>query len=123
MYIEVRINDANLRAFIQAFPDQMDDAITALGFDGQGWLMDKFGSDGSPSPDGGFPGIDTGTLKNSTSTRPAGQMAVEIFVATEYALPLEFGTSRMEARPFMTPLAHMIEANAESFLLNQLRLY
>ena len=47
--------------------------------------------------------VDTGATRNSIEAREAGQLAWTIGPTTEYAPHLEFGTSRMRARPFMIP--------------------
>lgn len=119
--VQVEIHDDELRRLVVNFPQRVDAAIAGLAFDGQAWLQDAFGQDGSPSSPGGIPGIDTGTLKNSISVNPAGFLARAIGAAADYALHLEFGTSRMEARPYMGPLSHWLESVAEQSMRNQLR--
>jgi len=53
------------------------------------------------------PATDTGNLGNNISTsvkgRADGAVIGQIIAATDYAIHLEFGTSQMAARPFMTP--------------------
>jgi HK97 gp10 family phage protein len=49
------------------------------------------------------PAPDTGTLKRSAFIESAGPNTVRVGVATEYAIPLEYGTPRMAPRPFMRP--------------------
>ena len=53
------------------------------------------------------PATDTGNLGNNISSsvkvRADGAVVGQIIAATEYAVHLEFGTSQMAARPFMTP--------------------
>lgn len=60
-------------------------------------------SRGAPSSPGQPPAVVTGLLRNSIQMRPAGRDAMWILVGTEYAVPLEFGTRRMAARPFLWP--------------------
>lgn len=55
------------------------------------------------SAPGQAPAIDTGMLVNAHAVRQVGPMRYRIEVSTEYALPLEFGTGRMAARPFLRP--------------------
>ncbi len=119
--VQVRLDDRALKQLMSDFPDKVDDAIASFAFDGQAWVQDQIGSDGSPSAEGGFPGIDTGTLKNSFTVEPAGEMARRIVTAVEYAIHLEFGTSKMEARPFMLPLASWMEREAETAMRSYLR--
>lgn len=57
----------------------------------------------SPSSPGDPPGLDTGFLINSVQVDSVTATEAVIAPHTEYAEPLEFGTSRMAARPFMRP--------------------
>ena len=49
------------------------------------------------------PAIDTGTLINSVNVDDVTPTEAVLGVGAEYAEYLEFGTSRMEARPFLRP--------------------
>jgi hypothetical protein len=55
------------------------------------------------SAPGEAPATDTSFLVNSIGMRPAGKDAYEVKAAAKYALPLEVGTARVAARPFMVP--------------------
>jgi len=57
----------------------------------------------SPSAPGEPPGLDTGFLRNSVQVDEVTPTEAFLGAHTEYAEPLEFGTSRMAARPFMRP--------------------
>lgn len=48
------------------------------------------------------PAIDTGFLVNSIQTEADG-LSAAVGTNAEYALPLEFGTHRMQPRPFFGP--------------------
>lgn len=60
----------------------------------------------SPSAPGEPPGVVSGTLRRSITHEvergPSGVVG-RIGTNVEYSIPLEFGTSRMSARPFMRP--------------------
>jgi HK97 gp10 family phage protein len=59
-----------------------------------------------PSAPGEAPAVDTGRLRASISHRvetDSGESAAYVGTNVEYAPWLEFGTSRMRARPFMVP--------------------
>lgn len=58
--------------------------------------------------------IDTGRLRNSITHRLRGDDAVEIGTAVEYGKYVEFGTSKMQANPFLRSAAneHMPEYRA-----------
>jgi HK97 gp10 family phage protein len=59
------------------------------------------------SAPGETPAVETGNLVNSINTQLASSSdtnaTAEVGTGVEYAEFLEFGTSRMEARPFMRP--------------------
>jgi HK97 gp10 family phage protein len=56
------------------------------------------------SSPGYAPNVDTGALRASVRSRPAGRLAYQISVGTSYAAYLEYGTAKMAARPFMGPV-------------------
>lgn len=58
-----------------------------------------------PSAPGSPPNVQTGNLRRSIAVDRATTQNLEALVEAraEYAAHLEFGTSRMPARPFMTP--------------------
>lgn len=60
---------------------------------------------------GQSPAVDTGNLMNSISVRSQGLKAY-VFTPVEYGLYLEFGTSRMAARPWLRPA---LDANLPEF--------
>lgn len=55
------------------------------------------------SSPGQAPNQDTGTLAGNIETNQIAPLIVEVSSNAPYAAPLEFGTSRMEARPYMAP--------------------
>lgn len=57
------------------------------------------------SAPGEAPAVDYGVLINSIQTQMVRDDLGLVFTNTEYAAPLEYGTVRMEPRPFMTPAA------------------
>lgn len=59
-----------------------------------------------PTPDtpGTF-GLDTSTLQKAIYYRKVKELVYELYVAIEYAEYVEFGTTKMDALPFMYPAA------------------
>ena len=51
------------------------------------------------------PNSDTHELDRSVVTQKTGALTAESSANADHAAPLEFGTSKMEARPFMAPAA------------------
>jgi HK97 gp10 family phage protein len=58
------------------------------------------------SAPGEAPNNDTGDLANNIENVQTGPLSVEVSSNSRHALPLERGTSKMEARPSMGPAAH-----------------
>lgn len=56
-----------------------------------------------PSKPGEPPNNDTGNLKNNIETSQPEPLVAEVRSNAEYAAALEFGTSKMGARPYMRP--------------------
>jgi len=56
-----------------------------------------------PSRPGEPPNRDTGNLQSKLKSVPTGPISAEVRSEAPYAAPLEFGTSRMAARPYMRP--------------------
>lgn len=59
--------------------------------------------DHTASAPGEAPAIDSGNLAASIQIEPDGDLRAIIVVGAEYGPHLEYGTSRMAARPFLTP--------------------
>ena len=66
------------------------------------------------------PNVDTGTLRASIRSIPAGRLTYHIAAGTHYAPYLEYGTAKMAARPYMGPVfaswAKKIERDAKENL-------
>ncbi|WP_066045934.1 MULTISPECIES: HK97-gp10 family putative phage morphogenesis protein [Sphingomonadales] len=56
-----------------------------------------------PSKPGEPPNQNTGRLGDNIETVQKGTLLVEVSSNAPYSIPLEFGTSKMAARPFMRP--------------------
>lgn len=56
-----------------------------------------------PSKPGDAPNNDTGVLKNNIEAVLSEPLLAEVSSNAPYAAALEFGTSKMEARPYMRP--------------------
>jgi HK97 gp10 family phage protein len=55
----------------------------------------------------------TGFLRNSIGSRVINQYNAEVTVGAEYAAYLEFGTTRMAARPYFSPA---VDAHRDGFV-------
>lgn len=56
-----------------------------------------------PSAPGEAPNRDTGHLQANLKNVETGPLSAEVRSEAEYAAPLEFGTSKVAARPYMRP--------------------
>ena len=90
-------------------PAQADRVVEGLAREGEAYLKTNFGI--SPAPVGSFPGVDTGALRSSISVVYVKPMQRRIVDGVFYGVLLEFGTSRMGARPFMGPTADYLRRN------------
>lgn len=61
------------------------------------------GKNHKPSAPGKPPNNDTGVLAGNIETNQIAPLVVEVSSNAPYAAPLEFGTSKMAARPYMAP--------------------
>ncbi|MEN6451679.1 MAG: HK97-gp10 family putative phage morphogenesis protein [Thermoguttaceae bacterium] len=61
------------------------------------------GKNHTPSAPGEYPNQDTGVLANNIETTQVAPLVVEVSSNAPYSAALEFGTSKMAARPFMRP--------------------
>lgn len=50
-----------------------------------------------------FAPVDTGTLRNSIQAEPESPKSWIVAPHTDYAIHVEYGTSRQAAKPYMTP--------------------
>ena len=113
----VTIDDRELQRILRETPGKADDLIEGLAREGQALVMRSFNT----SPPGqtyrrgrvahvasvaGYPpNIDTGKLMNAIYIyKPRALQRMISTGDTDYAAMLEFGTSKMAARPFMRPM-------------------
>ncbi|WP_300396426.1 hypothetical protein [Henriciella sp.] len=61
-----------------------------------------------PSRPGEPPNKDEGTLTEKTTARRTGPLKAVAESAADHSVPLEYGTSTMEERPFMRPAARTV---------------
>jgi len=115
---EVRVNKQRLEAIMRNLPSRTDDALDTLALEGKRIVQMSFNTSGAgrtyqrrggrfhvASVAGMPPNIDTGKLMNAIYIYTPKRFWRAISTGdTEYAPMLEFGTSKMAARPFMRPM-------------------
>lgn len=77
----------------------------------RGGITHQASSGGNP------PRVDTGALISSISTKQnrAG-LSIEVGTSIDYAPLLEFGTSKMAARPFLHPAAQVVKGKIKALI-------
>lgn len=132
MSLKVTVDTAGLRRLIAEEPRRVDTWLRGVAEQMVGDVKLSFGSGPGgrtykrgrkyhvASSPGHAPNVDTGTLRASIKQQPAGHLTYRISDGVEYGVHLEYGTSRMAARPFMTPVFEAwnkkIEADAKQEL-------
>lgn len=121
----VRIDDRRLQQILRESPDKADDLVAGLTYEGQGIITNSFNT--SPpgrtyrrgkrvhvASVGGYPpNIDFSKLMNALHVYKARDGVWAISTGdTDYAAGLEFGTAKMEARPFMRPVVPVLKKRA-----------
>lgn len=110
---QIRLDDRKLQRLIRSTPGDADDGVEALAREGERIVKESFNT--SPpgrtygrhvaSQPGYPPNIDSGKLLNAIAVRkPRSLQRIVHTGDAEHAAPLEFGTSKMAARPFMRPM-------------------
>jgi hypothetical protein len=89
-----------LKRLIRETPERVDAVLRGIATEIVSDIVVSFPA--SPSPEGGPPGVDTGTLRASIRWTPEGNK-IYVHDGVEYGVHLEMGTERMGARPFVAP--------------------
>ena len=110
----ITVDVRKLQAIIAQSPQVMGTELRKLAFEGERYVKQSFGTGSkgrqygnhTASGEGSPPAVDTGKLRNSINVKKVGTFGYSINTGdTEYAPHLEFGTTKMGARPFMLPMA------------------
>lgn len=73
-----------------------------------------------PSKPGEYPNRDTGVLQGGLETQRTGSVTAEVRSSAPYAAALEFGTSKMEPRPYMRPSRDAKRAEIERLFATEI---
>lgn len=120
-----RLDMSGLQDVKRRAPGEVARVIQKLAQDMEGDVKMNF-SDTAPeaSAPGSPPAVQSGNLKNSIVAVPEGPMTwiVGVGAGAEYGIHLEYGTSRMAARPFMLPSFERIVNMAPQIIRDNMRL-
>jgi phage gpG-like protein len=109
--IKVTLDKRVLEQIRRSTPQKVGNAVRAAALEGERYVKQSFTT--SPSSPGEPPGIDTGALRASIHVETVNANTRAIATSTDYAAYLEFGTSRMSARPYMMPMAIWLQGQLE----------
>ena len=98
----ITINKRKLDEILRNTPDQINDWMDGVAQEIVNDIKLSFGT--SPSRPGDPPGVDTGALRASMRWARGGQYQRIIHDGVEYGVFLEYGTSKIAARPFVSPV-------------------
>lgn len=104
---DVKIDRRKLDSILRESPLKITNLLDATAFEGEGYWKRSMGT--SPSKPGDPPGVRTGNLRASIHVENTGQWSRSIVTNVPYAIPLEFGTRYMAARPSALPMAYWLE--------------
>jgi HK97 gp10 family phage protein len=132
MSLDIKVDTSGLERIIQQEPGRVDKWLRGVAMQMVGDVKLKFNSGPRgraykrgkkfhiASSPGYPPNVDTGTLRATINHNPAGHLTYHITAGTNYAAYLEYGTTKMAARPFMGPVFtawnQKIEADAKEKL-------
>lgn len=97
--VSYKLDDQRLRKLVATVRPRLEDVLKKAAFD-----VERRAKETAP--------VRTGALKNSIKTDLSRLSALEAEVgaSVEYAIFVEFGTSRMAGRPFLTPALEAVKA-------------
>lgn len=126
--IVVRMN--KLPELAQAYPQAVEDAVQAAAREGERYVKQsiaespatgrQYGNHVASEP-GNPPRIDSGNLVNNINVRRVRDRVWAIRSGAEYSAILEYGSSEMESRPFMTPMALWLENEIAGIVIRYIR--
>lgn len=109
--MRVNVDVSALRRLQQVTPQRAGAIVRKMAMDCQAEIVNNF-SPNKPSAPGDPPGVDTGNLKNSiVAVKGETTFTYLVQVGAEYGADLEYGTSKMAARPFVLPAVERVLAN------------
>lgn len=110
---KVMLDTAKLQALIADAPQKAGQIVRAIALDAERDVKQSMGA--SPSAAGDPPGVDTGALRASIHVERRTAFTQAVVTGTDYAHFLEFGTTRMAARPYMGPMAMRLQLGIDDY--------
>lgn len=102
--LEIQILNDNTDKILAALPEQIEQALTAIGVAAESNAVAEVDKAVYDTPESKSGYIRTGRLRNSlTHEVHTEEKSVWIGTAVEYAKFVEFGTRKMKPRPYLKP--------------------
>ncbi len=115
--IKLQITTAGLDDLEKNFPGRADAVDEKVAGDIVAYIHDHFSTTSpQPSAAGEPPAVQTGTLKKSVTFERTKKRYYRVLVTAPYAKYLEYGTRKMQARPFMRPAVLAIAGKLPSLM-------
>ena len=105
----VTLTSNRLPELIRKLPKEVGEIVEETALELETEVKSGMAASPSPSPPDGYPGMDTGNLANSIQSEPESPTVHIVHTSMEYAPYLEFGTVKMDARPFFGLAASEVE--------------
>lgn len=125
MTFKIKVKLDKWQDAIKAAPEAAGRAVAAVAYEGERYVKQSMsdspatgrayvhgGATHIASSPGNPPRPDVGNLLNSINVKRMNEKLYAIRVGSEQGVLLEFGTTYMEARPFMGPAAAWLKKNA-----------
>lgn len=122
--VVARVTQAAQRGLVRGAEEVRSEAVRlVLEPPKTGRIYRRRGVEHQASAPGEAPASDTGTLVSRIATDYAdlSRLVARVGAHTEYAAHLEFGTSRMEPRPFMRPALATVSPKIEDYIAREVR--
>ena len=100
--VRITLDKRKLDQIARNLPGRVSDWLDGVAQEIVNDIKLSFGT--SPSSPGDPPGVDTGALRASMRWVSEAQFVRVVYDGVEYGVYLEYGTSRMSARPFINPV-------------------
>lgn len=108
----------SINSYVATLKKKLQVAMEQLGRDSVDRVQQELSSPGPSSP-GSPPGLQTGHLRDSQYYNVVdGNKTVELHVgnSAKYAVHLEYGTSKMSARPFLRPELMQLQKDLPKYI-------
>jgi len=105
--MKIVLNTDKLDQIQSSLPQDVSELVLTLAQNCEAYIKDNFSPD-SPSQPYTPPAVDTGYLKSSIVSQRVRRDTAMVYVGAEYGISLEYGTDKMQPRPFVLPALEFV---------------